>query len=334
MERLKVLSWALLCIAVALCAAILWAVCIYPGYHGHDLPSSKDKLVIGFVEMASESEWRDKVNQSVREAAEHYNVQLLVLKSERSVEAQREAVRALVAYKVDAIVFSPLNITGWDNVVTEAKNAGIPIVLSGRNIVTKVPGAIYAFVGSSYERQGELIAKYIEQCYSEKNGQVNIVEMSGTVGSSDSIELSRGIRKIFDYLPRFDIYYVASADGLFSKSKELLDSFLRNNQDERKTDVFIGYSDAITLGAIEAMDENGIQAGEDIIVVSIGGEDAALELLRQGKINCVIKANYNLGDSLMQACIDITQGREVPLNIYLEDVVFTRDALADASHEG
>jgi len=292
-------------------------------------PINDDNLVIGFVELASESEWRDQATESVKTAAKDHNIQLLAIKSERTMEAQKEAIRALIAYKVDIVIFSPVNGSGWDNVLMEAQSANIPVILSDRNLTTKVEGAVYTYVGSSAVLQGEAAAGFIRTHYQDSPGQVNIVKCIGIVGCSTSVERSRGLQNIFNRDAKFDIYYNVSADDLFSKARELFDSFLKNNQDERKTDVFIGYSDAMTCGAIEAMEENSIRPGEDIIIVSIGGTSKALQLLKEGKINCIIEDDHNLGEMLVQSAINIFEGCTVPEEIILESSVMTQQSLTE-----
>lgn len=328
----KYASIILLITALLLCITIIFTVSssfiqIFQETSGK--PINDDNLVIGFVELASESEWRDLATESVKTAAEKHDVQLLVIKSDRTMEAQKESIRALIAYKVDVLIFSPVNGSGWDNVLMEAQAANIPVILSDRNLTTNVKNAVYTYVGSSAVMQGEAAAEFIQDHYIGTPGQVNIVKCIGIVGSSTSVERSKGIQNIFNRDTKFDIYYNVSADDLFSKAKELFDSFLKNNQDERKTDVFIGYSDAMTCGAIEAMEGNSIRPGEDIIIVSIGGTSKALQLLKEGKINCIIEDDYLLGETLIQSAIKIYNGHTVPKTITLESLVLTRQTLTE-----
>jgi len=333
----KYASIILLITALLFCITIIFTVrgsFIQIFYESSGESVNDDNLVVGFVELASESEWRDEATASVKAAAESHNVQLLVVKSERTMEAQKEAIRALIAYKVDVLIFSPVNASGWDNVLTEAISAGIPVLLSDRNLDTEISGAIYSYVGTPSIWQGEAAAEFITDYYADTWDTVNIVKCIGTVGSSTSVERSRGIQNTFGRDSKYDIYYNVSADDLFSKAKELFDSFWKINQDERKTDVFIGYSDAMTCGAVEAMEENGILPGKDIIVVSIGGNSDAMRLLEDGKINCIVEDDYRLGEPLIQAAIDIFECRSVPEEIFLEGSVFIAKAVTEGKDAG
>ena len=49
-------------------------------------------------------------------------------------EEQLKAVRSFIAQKVDAIIIAPVVVTGWDQVLAEAKKAGIPVFLADRDV--------------------------------------------------------------------------------------------------------------------------------------------------------------------------------------------------------
>ena len=51
---------------------------------------------------------------------------------QRKQENQIKALRSFVAQKVDVIAFSPMMESGWNPLLTEIKNAGIPGILSDR----------------------------------------------------------------------------------------------------------------------------------------------------------------------------------------------------------
>lgn len=316
-ESVRIIFLIILFIAISVCIL----------FYSWDTKSDKitdessSQLVVGFVELLSESSWRDKVTSSIKQAALENNVQLITVKAERTQESQKEAIRALVVYQVDAIVFSPVVKSGWDNVLAEAKAANIPIILSDRNLITSVEGAIYTYVGSKYEDQGEEAALFIKQKFMKGADTVKIVELYGTVGSSPAIERSKGIRETFGKDRRFNIFYSVSGDYLFSKAKELFETFLKNN---KEVDVLISYNDAMTFGAIEAMEEAGIVPGSDIVIVTFDGEQKAIDLLSKGKINCVIESNPIIGDKAIKAAMDICAKIPVEESIYVDESVFTQ----------
>ncbi len=152
---------------------------------------------------------------------------------------------------------------------------------------------------------------------------VKIVELYGTVGSSPAIERSKGIRETFGKDSKFNIFYSVSGDYLFSKAEELLETFFKN---DKEIDVLISYSDAMTFGAIKAMEKAGISPGSDIVIITFDGEQKAMDLLSLGKINFVAESNPELGEKAIKAAIDICSGLRTEESIYVEEAVFTENS--------
>ena len=83
------------------------------------------------------------------------------------------------------------------------------------------------------------------------------------------------------------------------------------------------HNDAMTLGAIAAMEEAGLVPGRDVIIITVDGEQAAIDLLRQGSINCVIECKPQIGDMVMELAKKLAAGEEIPRCTYSEERVFT-----------
>ena len=47
-------------------------------------------------------------------------------------------------------------------------------------------------------------------------------------------------------------------------------------------DVLFSHNDSMTLGALEAIEEAGLAPGKDIIIITVDGEQAAIDLLKAG----------------------------------------------------
>ena len=74
---------------------------------------------------------------------------------------QLEAVRNFVEQEVDYIIIDPIVETGWDTVLKEAKDAGIPVLVIDRNI--KVDESLYtAWVGSDFTAEGESAGAWLK----------------------------------------------------------------------------------------------------------------------------------------------------------------------------
>ncbi len=304
-------------VALALLLAALFVV--FAGCGQQRIPEQQRRLVVGFVDQLSESSWRDRIATSIADTAKLRGIQLISLSTARTQDEQIQAMRSLITYRVDAIVLSPIVMRGWDNVLHEAREAGIPVLLVHRHIQTDEPGAIGAYVGSDYEEQGRIAAGYIRNRFEQQKETVKVMEIHGIVGSSDTSERSRGIRSTFNRDEKFDIFYSVSCSGMYSKAYELMSIYLNNSN---RPDVLVSFSDSMTLGAIKAMEEKNIQPGKDIAVVSFDAQQDAIELLKQGKINCIVETDPNVGDIVMDEVESLSDSGEMGKEIVLKGRVF------------
>ena len=100
----------------------------------HPVGESPYMPVLGIVTTAAEDDRREAQSEALVHAAEEHGFKVLEMPVERTQEAQIEAVRALIVYQVDAIAFTPLVESGWDNVLREAKSASVPLLSIDRAI--------------------------------------------------------------------------------------------------------------------------------------------------------------------------------------------------------
>jgi galactofuranose transport system substrate-binding protein len=74
-------------------------------------------------------------NQRDQQAeAEARGIDLKFADAQQKQENQIKAIRGFIAQGVDAILVAPVVATGWEEVLTEAKEANIPVVLLDRGI--------------------------------------------------------------------------------------------------------------------------------------------------------------------------------------------------------
>ena len=293
-----------------------------------------DSFILGFSQIGAESAWRLRNTQSVQDAGTAAGVQLIYFNAEQKQENQIRAIRSFIAYQVDVIAFVPIVSDGWIHVLEEAQYAGIPVLICDREINISNENLYAGFIGTNSRQEVVLAADFLVKKFSvndrqeaSRNRQIRIVELSGTEGSSVAINRALGFRELLaEYndtaeTPQFEIIYSASGDFLRSKGYELMSLILDSNIED--IDVVYSHNDSMTLGAIEAMKERGIRPGTDIVIVSIDAEQAAIEALRQGEINCVVECNPNQGPNIIRLASLLAQGETIPRITYMYSRVFT-----------
>ena len=178
-------------------------------------------IVVGVSQVGSESVWRTAHTQSVQDAFTRANGYMLIFDNARQKQAnQIKAIRSFISQQVDYIVLSPIEETGWDTVLQEAKDAGIPVILMDRMVSVNDPSLYTAWVGSDFVREGQDAGYWLED-YLKKQGkeqeEVNIVVLKGTKGASATIGRTKGFNQVARLQHNWNI--LKQADGEFTTAK-------------------------------------------------------------------------------------------------------------------
>jgi len=278
-----------------------------------------DSILLGFAQLGAESAWRRGNTESIKTAAREAGVQLMLENAEQKQEKQISDIRSFIAYQVDVIAFAPIVEDGWDNVLMEAKAAGIPVLTTDRMVNTEQEGLIAGFIGSNFYEEGVKAGEFLlKKC--EGMSEVKIVEISGTIDSTPMKQRAQGFRDVIAGHDDFKIIDTISGDFLRSKGKECMEYLLNKHEG---IDVLYSHNDGMTLGAIEIIEARGLVPGKDIIIITVDGEQAAIDLLRQGKINCVVECTPLIGDTIMELAKKLAAGEAIAPITYSEERVFS-----------
>ncbi|MDQ7976191.1 ABC transporter substrate-binding protein [Paraburkholderia sp. SARCC-3016] len=300
-------------------AALLFAAAI----NGH---AEDKKITLGFAQVGAESAWRTANTVSVKQAAKDAGVNLKFSDAQQKQENQIKAIRSYIAQKVDVIAFSPVVESGWEPVLTEAKNAKIPVILTDRNIDVKDKSLYVTMIGSDFLEEGRRGGRWLEERYKNDKGPINIVELQGTVGSAPANDRHAGLMEVIRNDPKFKIIASQSGDFTLAGGKQVMEAFAKTYG--KQINVVYAHNDDMALGAIQAMEEAGLKPGTDISVVSFDATKGGFQAMVAGKINVDVECSPLLGPQLMQAAKDIVAGKQLPKRITTEETVFPMSVAA------
>jgi len=287
---------------------------------GEEPDIQEQMIVLGFSQLGDESEWRTASSNDIRRAAEEAGIQLIFDNAQQQQFNQIMAIRSFILLGVDFIAFCPIVEDGWDNVLEEARVAGIPVIVVDRRIETESEDLYTAFIGADFHREGVRAGEWMVERFAGVEGPIRIAEVRGTTDSSPTIGRYEGLREVLRDHPQFEIVISVSGDFMRSKGRECMELILQEAPD---IDILFAHNDDMALGAIEIMEEHGIRPGVDIAIVSVDAQTSGLEALRQGKINCLIECSPNVGDALMELIFKIENGEPFARYTYTETRVFT-----------
>jgi galactofuranose transport system substrate-binding protein len=287
---------------------------------------AQKKIVVGFSQVGAESEWRTANTESIKSAAKDAGIELKFSDAQQKQENQIKAIRSFIAQKVDVIAFSPVVESGWETVLKEAKAAKIPVVLTDRAVNTKDTSLYVTFMGSDFTEEGRKAGRWLLDKMKDTKGEVNIVELQGTVGSAPAIDRKKGFEEVIKADPRFKIIRSQTGDFTRAKGKEVMEAFLK--AEGKKINVLYAHNDDMAIGAIQAIEEAGLKPAKDITIISIDAVKGAFEAMMAGKLNVSVECSPLLGPQLMTAVKDIVAGKPVQKRIVTEEGIFPMEVAA------
>ena len=123
-----------------------------------------NQIVVGFSQLGAESDWRSANTESMRTTFTAENGYKLILEDGQQKQAnQIMAVRTFIQQEVDYIVLAPVTETGWDTVLQEAKDAGIPVIIVDRMVDVEDDDLFTCWVGSDFELEAKKATEWLNR---------------------------------------------------------------------------------------------------------------------------------------------------------------------------
>ncbi|MFC4065762.1 ABC transporter substrate-binding protein [Actinoplanes subglobosus] len=278
---------------------------------------------LGFSQVGEESAWRLANTTSIEHAATNAGVQLDLRVADGKQENQTAAIRQFINDKVDVIAFSPVVESGWDELLQEAKDAGIPVIVTDRMVDTTDTSLFVTMLGSDFTAEGRKAGEWLVEHYRDYNGTVRIVEIEGTTGSAPANQRRSGFAEAIEADP--DLQVIASRDGNFTREggEQVMAGFLKEHP---KIDVVFAHNDDEGLGAIEAIEADGKRPGVDLKIITVDASRDGLTALAEGRLNYVIECNPLLGPQLMELVGKVRTGQSIPRRVVVDETAFDREA--------
>ena len=278
------------------------------------------KIVMGFAQVGAESGWRTANTKSIQEAAKAANVDLKFSDAQQKQENQIKAIRSYIQQKVSVIAFSPVVESGWDTVLKEAKDAGIPVVLTDRSVDSADKSLYVTFLGSDFVKEGQSAGEWAVMEFGTT--PTNVVELQGTTGAAPATDRKAGFAKAIAANPNIKI--IASQTGDFTRAggKQVMEAFLKSNPN---INLVYAHNDDMGLGAIEAIEAAGKVPGKDIKIVTVDAVKDGMTALAAGKINFIVECNPLLGTQLMDIAKKVLAGEKVDARIVTDETTFTQE---------
>lgn len=317
-------------LTLSMCAAVFGGCGKKETDTAGDASKEKDLIVVGYSQIGAESDWRTANTESFKSTFTEANgYQLIFDDAQQKQENQIKAIRSFIQQEVDYIVVAPVVETGWETVLKEAKEAGIPVILSDRMMDVSDDSLYVCWVGGNFIKEGQDAAAWLKNYLAENNRSdetINIVTLQGTIGASAQIGRTEGFGGAME--ANWNMLALQTGEFTQSKGQEVMESMLKQYDD---IDVVIAENDNMAFGAIDAIKAAGKTCGPngDIIIISFDAIRAAFEAMIAGDLNVSVECNPLHGPRVDEIIRTLESGKTVDKIMYVDEDVFPATTAKD-----
>lgn len=317
MKKIAAFTGSILMVALALTG------CSKKGPEAKGAKGDKKVITVGYAQVGAESDWRLANTESFKSTFTAENGYKLIFDdAQQKQENQIKAMRNFIQQDVDYIVVAPVVETGWETVLGEAKAAGIPVILSDRQMKVSDDSLYLCWVGGNFLKEGRDSVIWLND-YLKKNGRdsekLNVLLIQGTIGSSAQVGRTQGITEGLAKNPNYNLLAKQTGEFTQAKGQEVMESFLKQYDD---IDVVFAENDNMAWGAVDAIKAAGKQPGKDIIIICFDAVHETFNKMMAGEINCAVECNPLHGPRVASIIKTLEAGGTVDKIAYVDEGVF------------
>ena len=269
-------------------------------------PSNK-AYVIGFSQIGSESDWR--------------------VANTKSMEATfaNDPEYEFILEGVDFIIIAPTVEEGWQTILEEIKDAGIPVIIMDRSVAVDDDSLYLTNIGSDFLGQGNLAVKWLEgEIPADK--EAKILHLQGTLGATAQIMRTKALEDAVAKHSNWEITSQLYGDFTEAKAYEVMTEYLKTNKD---INVLYSENDNMTFGAMRALNEAGITYGNggQVKIITFDATKEALQYCHDGKINLCIECNPMFGPQIKELIEKYRRGEPIPKQVYVDESAYTTQSI-------
>ena len=282
-----------------------------PGGQVAERPAPQKTLRIAVLPKATSLQYWKSVHAGAEAAARELGRVEIIWKGpaqENNSAGQIEVVKNMITQRVDGICLAPNHSEALVDVVQEANEEGIPVVILDSGVGK---GAEYvSYVATDNREGGRVAARRLAKVLA---GQGDVILMRYRAGSQSTEEREEGFLEEIAKYPRLkvlssDQYGEATAKSAMEKANQLLLRF----QDE--VDGVFAVCEPNCHGLLQALEQTGL-AGK-VKFVAFDPSDMLIRALESGKVHgIVLQDPVHMGYMAVKTIVAHIQGQNVERRI-------------------
>src|SRR5690625_366853 len=242
------------------------------------------------------------LRDGAEESEETEGIDIVVADAQDDSSKQINDIEDLLQQGIDLLLVNPTDDEAVIAGIQAANDADIPVITVDRSAAD---GDVVTHIASDNVAGGEMAAEHIVELLGDDGG--NLIELEGISGAASAIERGEGFHNIVDDLDEMEIVSSQTANFDRTEGLSVMENILQGNKD---IDAVFGHNDEMALGAIEALESQGIL--DDVIVVGFDATDDARDAVKDGRLDATIAQQPDLiSEAAIEAAIQIANGEEV-----------------------
>ncbi|MFB9863174.1 hybrid sensor histidine kinase/response regulator transcription factor [Rufibacter immobilis] len=233
------------------------------------------KYTIGFSQCTEGDAWRKAMHKEMeREASFHPELSLQIKDGKNSSATQVKQIREFIEQKVDLLIVSPNETEPITQVVEEAFEKGIPVILVDRKISSS---SYSAYVGADNFQIGKLAGDYVANLL---KGKGKVIEVWGLQGSSPAIERHKGFMEAISQYSEVKVVAEVKGDWEKETAKRRFPAVSLQHPD---ADLVFAHNDMMALGSFESL--VGLKQRNNLKFIGfdgLAGPNGGMQLVEDG----------------------------------------------------
>ncbi len=227
-------------------------------------PEAKDTYVIGMSQANRAEPWREAMDSQIQAAADaHPEFEVVFQDAAQDNADQVSDVENLLTQGIDLLIISPNEAAPLNDIVAEAWNSCIPVIVLDRNLVDP---NYSMFIGADNVAIGQAAGEYAAQwCADNGRDACQIAEIRGLEGAPPAKDRGDGFRAglAAGGLSEDNIVFSQNADWLREKAVPAAGAALQAHPD---VDVIYGHNDPMAEGALIAAEDAGVDTSQILFI--------------------------------------------------------------------
>lgn len=236
-----------------------------------------ETYTVGWANLDSGILYYRDLEAGLQEFADANCWELIATDAAYDIPKQIAQIEDFIVKGVDLIIAAPGDREALVAVYEKAQEAGIPVLSTGNNLADGNEALEIGFVGTDWEAEGVRQTEWMVTKLADGDKVARI----GGVGATQYVQKRKvGFEKVMADHPGIEVVFSQDANGFNQEEGlRLAQDALTANPDLK---AIWADSDALALGAVQAINERGLSQA-DILVLGSDGEPIAFDQIRSGE---------------------------------------------------